>query len=288
MVRTFYSDHGSSDNPEAMNQPDLLRRVCETAYAYLALGNERWEAHGASFIRNSKTPRRYDANCLGLVRAEQPDEIEAVMAELETAYADFGHRMVNIDGLTPRAFETRLAMEDGYHVDQFMQHVLEGELRAAQRDVEIREVVSEDDWEAYRALDELWWRESGEAETMFGPYDRDLHDEMTLSKRLKHPMLRSWLALADGVPRAFFSSWPGENGVGMVEDLFCHPDYRHRGLASALLAHCVADARTRGAGPVIISSSVSDTPKHMYAAMGFRPLYVARSWTKRLGQSGNK
>ncbi len=201
---------------------------------------------------------------------------------MEHAYEGFGHRMVTTDALTPRAFETRLAMEDGYRVEQFMVHVLEGELRASPRPVEIREVLSEGDWEAYRALDELWWRESGESEALFGPYDRDLHDEMTVSKRLKHPEVRSWFAVADGAPRAFFSSWPGENGVGMVEDLFCHPDYRHHGLGTALIAHCVADAREGGAGPVLITSNIGDTPKHMYAAMGFRPLYVARTWTKKL------
>ena len=248
--------------------------------AYLALGNERWQAFGATFIRNEATPRRYDANLVGLVRTDDPDEIEALFREMERSYASFGHRALATDGLTPRAFETQLAMRDGYTVEQLMEHVLEGEVRASARGAEVREVVSEADWEAYRALDEMWWRESGEV--TLGPYDRDRHEEMMRSKRAKHPMTRSWFAMANGVPRAFFSSWPGENGVGKVEDLFCHPDHRHRGLGTALLAHCVADARERGAGPVVITSNVGDTPKHMYEAMGFRPLYVMRTWTKKL------
>jgi GNAT superfamily N-acetyltransferase len=260
---------------------DLLGRVCETSNAYLALGNERWQAHGATFIRNRTTPRRFDSNTVGLVRAESLVEADAVLAEAGLVYEGMSHRMFVTDALTRRAFETRLAMEDGYKVEQYMVHALEGELRASLRPVEILEVVTEDDWEVYRALDELWWRESGESEALFGPYDRDLHDEMMVSKRLKNPMARSWFALVDGVPRAFFSSWPGENGVGMVEDLFVHPDYRHHGLGTALAAHCVADARERGAGPVMITSNYDDTPKHMYAVMGFRPLYVMRTWTKR-------
>src|SRR5690606_34623357 len=104
---------------------------------------------------------------------------------------------------------------------------------------------------------------------------------MIANKRAKTPMVRSWFALVAGVPRAFFSSWPGENGVGMIEDLFCHPDFRRQGLGTALIARCVQDARERGAGPVLITSNVGESPKHMYAAMGFRPLYVLRSWTKR-------
>jgi len=184
-----------------MTEFDLIRRACETSNAYLALGNERWQAPGATFIRNRATPRRYDSNTVGLVRAESLAEVEGVFAEIERAYEGLSHRMVVTDALTPRAFETRLAMEDGYRVEQYMVHALESDLRASPRPVEIREVVSEDDWETYRGLDELWWRESGESEALFGPYDRNLHDEMMVSKRAKNPMARSWFALVEGLPR---------------------------------------------------------------------------------------
>ena len=157
-----------------------------------------------------------------------------------------------------------------------------GALNASPRDVEIREVLTEDDWRAYHELDKLWWLESGTSEDVFGPYDSDLHEELTLSLRLKWPSVRRWFACVDGVPGAFFASWPGENGVGMVEDLFCDPIYRNRGLATALIAHAVNDARDRGAGPVIINSNPPDTPKHIYARMGFRPIYVGRTYLKKL------
>jgi GNAT superfamily N-acetyltransferase len=128
----------------------------------------------------------------------------------------------------------------------------------------------------------LWWLESGTGEDSLGPYSAEYHDEHMLNRRVKAPDVRGWFACVDGEPRAFLSSWPGENGVGVVEDLFCHPEYRHRGLATALLAHCVADARTRGAGPVIINADPKETPKHMYAALGFRPYCVSRSLWKNV------
>ena len=105
--------------------------------------------------------------------------------------------------------------------------------------------------------------------------------------RLKAPAVRSWLVWLDGGARAYLSSWPGENGVGMVEDLYTEQAYRHRGLATALLAHCVADARARGAGPVVIGADVNDTPKRMYAALGFRPLFVSRSYLRLLEPEGS-
>jgi hypothetical protein len=38
---------------------------------------------------------------------------------------------------------------------------------------------------------------------------------------------------------------------------------------------------------VIINSDVNDTPKLMYAAMGFRPTFVHRTYTKRLDAKKN-
>jgi GNAT superfamily N-acetyltransferase len=265
-----------------MTHDHLLVRASETNAAYLALGNERFEAFGSTFISNPRTPRRHDANAMMLVRAGRPDEIEDLLKRFEQEYAALGHRMVNIDPLTPPSFEARLTLEDGYKPNDLLVLLLEGDLNANPRPIEIREVLSETDWAAYMELDRLWWLESGTGDDAFGPYDPDLHAELMLNLRLKSPATRRWLACVEGIPRAFFSAWPGDNGVGIVEDLFCHPEYRHRGLATALMAHCVKDARARGAGPILINSDPKDTPRRMYAAMGFRPFYVSRTYTKRL------
>jgi GNAT superfamily N-acetyltransferase len=259
-----------------------LADVCETNFGFSALGNERFEAHGATFLRNRATSRRYDSNQVGLVRADDATAVDEIMRRAEAEYAGMLHRQFVIDALTPPAFQAGLVLEDGYRESEVLVHVLEGDLNAVPKDVEIREVLSEDDWARYLDLDAMWWKESGTSEEAFGPYEREYHEELMLSVRVKSPPARRWFACVEGVPRAFFCSWPGDNGVGMVEDLFCHPDYRNRGLATALIAHCVADARARGAGPVIINSDPRDTPKHIYARMGFRPLYVSRTYTKRL------
>jgi predicted GNAT family acetyltransferase len=73
--------------------------------------------------------------------------------------------------------------------------------------------------------------------------------------------------------------------MGQVEDLFTHPDFRHRGLATALIHHCVADARQQGAGPVMLVADAHDTPKDMYAAMGFRPVAAKREYWKDAAKS---
>jgi GNAT superfamily N-acetyltransferase len=263
-----------------MNEIDLVRQVCQTNAGYMALGNECFQAHGATFIRNRRASRRHDANGVALIRSESPAEIEALLRRVEVEYEGMLHRAYSIDALTPSAFTGRLALEDGYKHSEALVHVLEGPLQASPGDIELREVLNEDDWQVYRELDAMWWQETSVG--ALGPYDPATHDDFMVYRRLKAPLTRAWFACLDGVPRAFFSSWPGDNGVGIVEDLYTHPEYRHRGLATALIARCVADARERGAGPVVINSNIDDTPKHVYARMGFRPLYVSRSYTKRI------
>ena len=69
-----------------------------------------------------------------------------------------------------------------------------------------------------------------------------------------------------------------------MEELYTQPEFRHRGLATALIHHCVADCRSHGAGSVVIVCAPGDTPKQMYAAMGFQPVAVKRNYWKKIGQ----
>ncbi|HEV8573834.1 MAG TPA: GNAT family N-acetyltransferase, partial [Dehalococcoidia bacterium] len=112
--------------------------------------------------------------------------------------------------------------------------------------------------------------------------DPSVPEQMRATHRAKQPPVQYWLAYIDGRPVAYFNSWAGIDGVGQIEDLFTHPDFRHRGLAAALIHHCVADCRRRGAGPVVIVADPTDTPKQMYAAMGFRPVATYSHYLKKL------
>jgi GNAT superfamily N-acetyltransferase len=260
-----------------MDERELINRACETIAGFLALGNERFEAHGATFLRNRTTPRRQDVNTVILIRTEAP-EFEALLTRAEAEYQGMSHRRFEVDPLTPPSIAARLTMEGGYKVNELLTLVLEGPIRAPPPQIEIHEVLTEADWAAYLRLDEMWWRES--STDYFGPYDPALHEELTASFRAKLPAVRPWLARVDGVDCAYLTSWPGDNGIGMVEDLYTEPAFRRRGIATALLVHCVADARERGAEPVVINADPHDTPKQLYASLGFQPLFLSRSYLK--------
>jgi GNAT superfamily N-acetyltransferase len=257
---------------------DLLRRVFEARAAYHELGNSVVETRGGHFIRNPELPNVHDANLVTRVRAESDDEIDDVLGWADELYAELRHRKVMLDPDTPPAFEARLVLE-GYEPHPHIELVLEGALRASPEPVDLRPVESGDDW---RSVTELWHRNHDEQveQGQHDPWGRGVTEQMVAARRAKAPALAFWLARVDETDAAFFSSWPGPDGVGIVEDLFTRPEFRHRGLATALIAHCVADSRERGAGPVAISARIADTPKHMYTALGFRPLCISRSYLR--------
>ncbi|MBI1816056.1 MAG: GNAT family N-acetyltransferase [Deltaproteobacteria bacterium] len=260
-----------------VNDDDLMHRVCDTVHGYLEVGNEVFEANGARFVRNRSCPRRYDANHVAHVQCAVTTEIARLLQRVESEFAEFRHRRFEVNPFTPQQFVARLTIDD-YTFSETLQMVLHGELQARPRAVDIRLVHSEPEWLAYGELVALEWDERTH-QSERAPDPDTLADFMT-NKRCQSPAIRHWLAYEEGVACAYFSSWPGRNGVGIVEDLFTVPARRHRGIATALIVHAVADARARGAGPIVIGARVDDTPKHLYAAMGFEPLLLTRQYLR--------
>ncbi len=140
--------------------------------------------------------------------------------------------------------------------------------------------MNDADWAAHDHLQALAWEET--LAKSGREMDASPLADFTRSKRAKTPAAKYWLAYPDGTPGAFFSSWSGENGVGIVEDLFTQKEFRRRGIATALIAHSVNAARAGGATSVIIGADAADTPKAMYAAMGFRPMMLTQSYLRML------
>lgn len=247
--------------------------------ANLALGHETLEAAGATFVRNDAFPAIRDANHVTAITASTADEIDALFARADAEFAHCPHRAFKADVTTPPRVEGRLLL-DGYTREDALVSVLDGDLDGVAKPHDLRPIDDGGAWRAFELLQAADWRESrarrGETE------QGDAAAAMAQTRRLKSPRVRYWLAFEEGQPAGYFSAWEGIAGVGQVEDLYVVPERRHRGLATALIHHCVADCRAHGAGPVVIVSDPTDTPKHMYAAMGFRPVAVVRNYWKAI------
>lgn len=254
---------------------DLIAKAADTNEGWLALGNEVFDVPNGRIVRNRRLPAKRDSNHVQKVRACTPDEIEALLATADREFEELPHRASYLDFRTPPAFEARLQLE-GYERIEALIMLLEGELAGTPKPYDIRLIEDDIGWAEYELLHEIDWRDSNtKPET-----ERWNPRVGFLSDRVKSPPVRSWLAYDGNRAVAYFSSWGGIDAVGQVENLFTHPDLRHRGYATALLHHCVADARAQGAGPVVIVCDPNDTPKRLYASLGFRPVAIKRSYWK--------
>jgi GNAT superfamily N-acetyltransferase len=256
----------------------LIARAFETIVGRLALGHETRTQPLAQFVRDPRVPVVYDANFVADVRAGTPDEIDSVLAAADSMYRELGHRQFIWDPEMPPEFEARLQL-DGYATTTEVILVLEGPLASRGPKLELRPAEGDADWRVIYELCRLDHEEEVE-KGFHDPWEPEVSEQIVAAKRVKAPDSRYFIARADGVDCAFFSAWPGANGVGQVEDLFTRADFRGRGIGTALIAACVDDARARGAGPILIGARANDTPKHMYAALGFRPLCVQRNLVK--------
>ena len=115
----------------------------------------------------------------------------------------------------------------------------------------------------------------------------ELTHHMVEHRRAKAPTVQAWLARVQGQDVGMFSSMPpptpGPGQIGLVEDLFVHPQWRGQGISVALIERCVDDVRARGGDQVLIGSEPTDWPKGLYARLGFRPTWLERWWTSHLG-----
>lgn len=259
------------------------RALCRTYLAYHGLGADTLAGPGCLAVRQDLAPIVHDVNHVQ-VSGEVELDVDALLAFLDSTFHDRNFRQVLATPFSTPRLAARLT-HAGFTPDPTLHGLLKGELRGpAPIEFEIRPVASEADW---RRLDGLVRADHVETGARRGStvYSPELTRQMQAIRRLAAKEIHFFMLWVDGAPVAFFSSWPGVDGVGMVEDLFTLPGYRQRGIARALIHHCVADARVRGAGPVLIGAEPDDTPKDLYAAMGFEPTCLTWKWLKR-GASG--
>ena len=280
------STSSGSGEPEPSVLADavaLRRRMEATLDRYNLLGQEPIVESLATFKVDPDRPDVWDANHVRSARASTPDEIDQLLERIEQVYAGFTHRQLVTDLDTSDALEARLAL-DSWKLDLTLQHLLVGDLvmpsgRGPAAGLTIEAVRTDEDWDDLVRVTRLDHLEEAVKEKR-EPLSETFTRHMVGHKRRKAPEMQPWLARLDGEPVGMFSSMPGVDGVGLVEDLFVDQAARGRGVAQALIAHATADARARGAGPVIIGSLADDWPKTLYARMGFRPIFVERVWDK--------
>jgi ribosomal protein S18 acetylase RimI-like enzyme len=234
--------------------------------AFLSIGNEVSERYGATFIYNGSLPRVRDANHVRDIRSANRAELEALLATVYQVYAGVPHRRFDIDPFTPPHVETYLNLS-GYQQSSALVMALDGEPGGRPADVPISPVQTEEDRSALRDL-----------LVMFNaPYYGETLAQLVTVHLTTRSSITWWLAKRDDQPAGFLSGWI-HSDLCFLEDLFVHPDFRNRGIATALIHRVTRELRSQGGGMAFLQADPNDTPKNMYRRMGFQPVAVLREY----------
>lgn len=259
---------------------DLLARATTACAWYNSFGHTVVEGVNCAFVVDPEHPTVWSSNHAFGVTASTPEQIDGVLAQTAQQLAHCSHHVVATDCFTPPAFIARLLLDDYRELTPVVQMVLEaGFAPSRPSPAHIRPVRSDDDWRTLHALVEADHREGARTD---GVMDAAVTRGIVDGYRRKAGPCQFFLAEVDGQACAFGVAVVCPNGLGVVEDLFTLPEYRRRGVCSALIAHCVDHARAAGAGPLLIGARATDAPKRLYTRLGFAPLFVARDFVKAL------
>lgn len=246
-----------------------------TVERFWSLGGEEIPLAGATAVRNHAAP---DHPLGTFLRSLRTDDVDTVLTEAHQRTATTYGRVV-VDEGTPPAAEAALALHD-WTPEVQLALVLPRSTPVAPPAENARAVEDDDaDWACIHELFRIDHREE-DARAGRPPRPEAATASAVALRRSLTPAVTYVVAERAGEPVACIAAWPGDDGIGVIEDVFVHPAHRRGGIASDLLRHAVAYARAGGAERVLIGAEVDDTPKHLYARFGFRPAAVLRSYTR--------
>jgi GNAT superfamily N-acetyltransferase len=267
---------------ESAGEGPLARRIAAAYRWHRRLGATVFETPHCGIVADPSKPQVWDCNHADAVTARDATECDAVFAAMERHLGHSQWRVVHTDGQTPDAFLARLAYADFQERPVTIQMALQGEVARAGAPLDLRPVESEADWADLKTLVVANHREG---KTTAGlEIEEEISAAMVVNYRAKAPDCRFHLAFADRQPVAYGAVAVAPGGVGMVEDVFTLPERRGRGVASAMIAAFVEEARRRGCDTVFIGALADEAAKRLYGRLGFAPVALARSWVKEVGE----
>lgn len=264
-----------------MSTSSLLDAI-SSAYAWhRSLGNDCIQTDHCQLVINRTHPSVWSSNHVSRVRADTETDIHAVFEAMDQALSHCRHRFVSSDCFTPPQFIAHLALRDYRELTPTLQMVLPGDLTPFNRPrMELREVSTERDWEMIGQLVRTDHAEG--ARTNHTPLADEVSSGIVDGFRKKSGPGTFYIASMDGAECAYGMAVRCPGGVGMVEDLYTLPACRGRGVASAIIRHCVDILRRDGSKAVFLGAHTTEPPKHLYYKLGFRPLMLTREFVLEL------
>lgn len=217
---------------------------------------------------NHTYPRVWDLN---LLRVDDPSgaTVELLSAEAERLHgqAAHDHRRIALEDDKPGAELEPAFRALGWQPERYVFMAYRGSVERAAETREVREV----DVGAIRPLREKVAR--GEPWATDDEVVRMVLDADELMAH--HGCARHFASLVNGevVSGADLLS---DGQTAQVEDVVTHPDFRRRGLASAVVLRAVEEARAAGHDFIFLAADDADWPKELYTRLGFAA--IGRKW----------
>lgn len=226
-----------------------------------------------AWVRTPAYPNTWEANWMHAGTDADP---QAVLAALDRRFPT-GWQVLRADALTPPAVEAALALAD-FHAEPVVIEMLASEPILAPRPVASIELTPIDDgeWATFERLVDIDHREGRRTGTLDLAVNEGLLDAM----RRRRDTCDYWLLREDGEPAGYGMTVACPNGFGLIESLFTLPERRGRGLMSAFIAQAADRLRAAGCDAVFLDAHAHDTPKRLYARLGFAPVAVTRTWVR--------
>jgi GNAT superfamily N-acetyltransferase len=257
---------------------DLARSIAEAYRWQRRLGHVQIAASHCQIVVDPAHPNVWDSNHVDSVTAETTAEIDSVFAAMDRHLAHTPWRVIHTDCFTPDAFLARLALDDFEVRPVTIQMALEGDLAERGREIELRPVASDADWDA---LLRLVLADHAEGRRTNQELSFETSAGMVAGYRAKSDAYHFHMAIQDGHPVAYGAHAAAPNGAGMIEDLFTLQSARRSGIATAMIAAFTDRLRAAGCHTVFLGALATEHPKHLYARLGFRPVTLARTWVRR-------
>ncbi|MGE6697722.1 GNAT family N-acetyltransferase [Hyphomonas sp. NPDC076900] len=258
-----------------------LAAVAEAYAWHRGLGNECIRGDHCQLVIDRAHPAVWSSNHASRIRAETEPEIDAVFETMDRAFAHCSHRFVSSDCFTPPQFLAHLAMRDYRELTPTLQMILPGDLASVTAPhLDLREVISDQDWRVVARLVRTDHEEG--ARTNRTALTDEVSRGIVEGFRKKAGPCTLYLARLDGEDCAYGMAVRCPNGLGMVEDLYTLPGYRGRGIASAIIRHCVDVLRQEDHQVIFLGAHITERPKHLYHKLGFKPLMLTREFVLAL------
>lgn len=258
--------------------PAFLRALAEAQDWCEALGHASAEGSHCRLVTDPAHPALWSGNHASAVRAATAHEIEVTLEDIEAAFTHSPYRVVDADPFTSPTFLARLALDGWQEQPAVILMAVQAPLAPVAAPAPGFDPIRTDaDWAELRSLHKL---DLAEGARTGAAHPAEIAEGLYQAMRRKAAAGRIFLARHGGRASAYAMAVPAPAGFGLVDDLFTAPDFRRRGVGSALLAHCVAWLRQQGCGTAFLTARASDRPKALYARMGFKPEMLVRRWVK--------